>query len=577
VISAAAPGLDELAAPVVATPADRAFADLVREHFEDVVERHPVFASYLGLHGHDHRLPDLSRDAHLAGTAAERRFESALLSIDPAELSPATAFEREIALLTTRRVLFDDEVHRAWERRSGGAEVVGDSLFLLFARPFAPLVERLEAITERLVATPAALLATRDRLADRPVRLWLQLELDGLRSLPELLDAIVEAGPGAWGADDPRQRRLERASEDARAAMSGYAGWLEAQLPRGGDEFALGAADLETLIGLRAFDGLSGDDILALGEEQLAVGRRSRAQAAREMPGSPTEQEAVERVKSHHPATFDEALAGYRGVMDRARAFLVERELVTVPPDETLEVIPTPRYLRAVMPFAAYFAPAAFDRPRRGMYVVTPSVDGDPGAMREHNWGSISNTSLHEAYPGHHLQLTAALERPTLSRLLIEAPEFVEGWGMYSEILPREHGFDATPEHRVALATDAIWRACRIILDIRLHRGLIGVPEAIDLLVEQTGFERPNAAAEVHRYTSTPTYQMSYLLGRELILRLREDERRRLGDAFSLRRFHDALLWSGSLPVSFHRRLLRGEGGGPFLPAEGGPGSAPAR
>jgi uncharacterized protein (DUF885 family) len=187
--------------------------------------------------------------------------------------------------------------------------------------------------------------------------------------------------------------------------------------------------------------------------------------------------------------------------------------------------------------------------------------------MREHYWASIVNTSIHEAYPGHHQQLTAALERPTLTRLLIEAPEFVEGWGMYSELLLREHGFEATPAHRISLATDAIWRACRIILDIRLHRGDIGPPEAVEFLIAHTGFERPNAVAEVNRYTSTPTYQLSYLLGRQLILRLRADEQRRLGDAFSLRRFHDALLWSGSLPVSFHRRLLAGEGGGPFLPA----------
>jgi uncharacterized protein (DUF885 family) len=137
---------------------------------------------------------------------------------------------------------------------------------------------------------------------------------------------------------------------------------------------------------------------------------------------------------------------------------------------------------------------------------------------------------------------------------------------MYSELLLREHGFDASPEHRVALATDAIWRACRIILDLRLHRGEISVPDAIDFLVAHTGFERPNATAEVNRYTSSPTYQLSYLLGRQLILKLRADEQARLGETFSLRRFHDAMLWSGSLPVSFHRRLMAGEGGGPFLP-----------
>ena len=104
--------------------------------------------------------------------------------------------------------------------------------------------------------------------------------------------------------------------------------------------------------------------------------------------------------------------------------------------------------------------------------------------------------------------------------------------------------------------TDAIWRACRIILDVKLQRGEITVDEAIDFLVDQTGFERPQATAEVNRYTYTPTYQLSYLLGQVLLLRLREDEKRRLGASFSLSGFHDALLNQGSLPVSFQRRLL---------------------
>ena len=105
--------------------------------------------------------------------------------------------------------------------------------------------------------------------------------------------------------------------------------------------------------------------------------------------------------------------------------------------------------------------------------------------------------------------------------------------------------------------TDAIWRACRIILDVRMHRGEIGVADAIRFLVEQTNFEEANARAEVRRYTYTPTYQLSYLLGKVLLLGLRSDEQTRLGDAFSLRDFHDTLLRNGSLPISFHRRLLR--------------------
>jgi uncharacterized protein (DUF885 family) len=213
-----------------------------------------------------------------------------------------------------------------------------------------------------------------------------------------------------------------------------------------------------------------------------------------------------------------------------------------------------------VLPFAAYFEPAAFDHDPKGIYVVTPSIDGDPDAMREHNFASISNTSIHEAYPGHHLQLDTARRHPSLTRLLTDAPEFVEGWGMYSELMMREQGFDAEPRFRLVMHTDAIWRACRIILDVRMHRGEIGVDEATDFLVEQTNFERPQAHAEVQWYTYRPTYPLSYLLGRTLLLGLRADEQRRLGDRFSLKRFHDTLLQNGSLPISFHRRLLGGEG-----------------
>jgi uncharacterized protein (DUF885 family) len=247
--------------------------------------------------------------------------------------------------------------------------------------------------------------------------------------------------------------------------------------------------------------------------------------------------------------------------MFRARQHLIERDLVTLSAGERLDVVPTPEYLRSVMPFAAYFEPARFDRDSKGIYIVTPSVDGDPRAMREHSYSAISNTGIHEAYPGHHVQLSAANTHPSLARVLVDAPEFVEGWGMYCEQMMREEGFDDGPEYLLTMYTDAIWRACRIILDIRLHRGEVSVEEGIDFLVEHTGFERPQAEAEVRRYTYTPTYQLSYLLGKVLLLRLREDERRRLGSRFSLKSFHDSLIYAGSLPISFQRRLLAGEGG----------------
>jgi uncharacterized protein (DUF885 family) len=556
--------LDAIAAPALVTDADRRMAMLIRQHFEDLLEREPVLATYLGIHELDDRLGDMSREARLGLIAAERRFLADLEAIDPAELSEANLLEREMAMLSARRTIFDGEVHRTWERRVTAGEELGDAVFLLYARDFAPLPERLDSIAARLEAAPAALTQIRDRLGDRPVALWLELELEAVTSLPGFLGIILDTAAGAYG--DGRFRRLERAVDGARVALEDYAGWIRERLPRGDTDFALGREHLDELIDLRSLDGLTADEILDIGWQQLEQHHAARRAAAAEIDPGASEEEVLARVKGDHPATFDEALAEYQDVMARALTFIEQRGIASVPADAPLDVLATPDYLRRMTPFAAYFAPAAFDQPRRGIYIVTPSVDDDPRAMLEHNRASISNTSIHEAYPGHHLQLSAALERPTITRLLIDAPEFVEGWGMYSEQMMREHGFDATPAHRMALATDALWRACRMILDIRLHRGEIGTAEATEFLIEHTGFERPNAEAEVQRYTFTPTYQLSYLLGKVLILRLRDDERRRLGDAYSERAFHDALLWTGSIPLSFHRRFLAGEGGGPFRP-----------
>jgi uncharacterized protein (DUF885 family) len=547
-------------------PLDADLEALAATHFESIVERKPVVATFLGRHDRDDRLADISRGAAEQDMAETRTYVAALEALDHDGLSAPAAFERDIALCQARKDLYTVADVRAWERRPAAIDEIGDGLFSLFARDFAPLSDRLEAIAGRLEAAPRVLAQQRDVLRGERVARWDRLELDSSRQLPTFFDEIAAAALRTWSAGDARQRRLRAAIAGAREALATYETWLAETIEPDADAFALGAEMYDELVALRAFDGLTTDDILEIGEAQLAEQQAARTAVAAEIDPLAAPEEVLDRVKSDHPATFEEALDAYRVAMFRARDHLVEHDLVTIPDGERLEVIATPEYLRNVMPFAAYFDPPRFDREPTGVYIVTPSVDGDPGAMREHNRASISNTSIHEAFPGHHLQLTAAITHPSLIRAIADAPEFTEGWGMYSEQVMREEGFDDAAPFRLMLHTDAIWRACRIILDVRLHRGEISVAEAIDFLVSETGFERPNAVAEVERYTSTPTYQLSYLLGKVMILRLRDDERRRLGPDFSLKRFHDALIYAGSLPVSFHRRLLAGEGSGPAEP-----------
>ncbi len=538
-------------------PLDERFYELVETRFARLVRDNPVLGTALGLHQDDDLLGDGSREAVLGELTAEREHLAQIEALNPEGLSAGVSFERDLELHNLRRVVFDTDVLRLWERRSLALDTIGDGLFLLFARDHAPLAERLSAISGRLEAVGAFLEESKTRAAVPQVRRWQQLELESAAEMPALFDELVAAGRSVL--DPVEQRRLERAGESAGIAIELYEAWLEGTLPAGTDDWAIGRERHDAMVALRAFDGLDADAILELGWERLRDELAARAAAAREIDPDGDEATVIDRVKSDHPSSFDQALDAYRVAMARARQFLIDHDLVTVPDDERIDVVTTPEYLRNVLPFAAYFEPAAFDSSPKGIYVVTPSVDGDPNAMREHNFASISNTSIHEAYPGHHLQLDTARRHPSLTRMLADAPEFVEGWGMYSELMMREQGFDNEPRYRLAMHTDAIWRACRIILDVRMHRGEISVEEATDFLVEHTRFERPNAHGEIQWYTYRPTYPLSYLLGRTLLLSLRADEQRRLGERFSLKGYHDTLLRNGSLPISFHRRLLCGE------------------
>ena len=543
------------AAPA-AGPLDEQLAELNRRRFEAVVARFPVLGTLLGDTRYDDRLADNSADAVEQDIADARRYLSELERIDPADLSPYWQVERELAALGTRRQLFDDAAHCAWERRASATDELGDGIFILLARESRPPAERLAAIAGRLEAAPQMLLEHRTRLRGRPVRLWLELELESARSMPPLFDEVVATARGALGEGQTETARIARAATAASAAVDDYVDWLDQQLERGDDSWPMGPELYDELIGLRAFDGLTADDILEIGERQLADSQTARRQVASEIDGGAPVEAVIDRVKSDHPADFDSALLVYRRAMDEAREFVVEHQLSSLPEGESLAVIATPEYLRSSLPFAAYFAPQMFAPELNGVYVVTPSVDGDPRALREHNHASIYNTSIHEAYPGHHQQLSVACRHPSLVRPLYDAPEFVEGWAMYCEQMMREEGFDTAAPHRLMMHNDEVWRACRIIADVRLHRAELSVAEAGDFLIQHTAFERPHAMAEVNRYTTQPTYALSYMLGKVLLLRLRADEQARLGSAFSLKEFHDSMLREGTLPISFQRRLL---------------------
>ena len=538
------------------TDVDTRFDRTIDRWFRDQLAISPEVATFLGLHDHDGDLSSGGRDAIDEEVSFYRRTIDELSAVDPGELSHERALDRDLAIHQARLGLHWLTEYRPWAGSSNAAEHIGEALFPLFTRDFAPLAERVESIVARLEKAPTFLAETHERVTD-PVRLWTEIDLESTQQLPAFLDTIVAAA-GAEGVGDGITRRLGAASDATKAALSDHAAWLRDDvLPRATADWTAGPERFEEMVRLRELEA-DGDEILAVGEELLVSEKAARDALAGEIEPGASREEVADAVKDDHAATFGEALEEYRATMARARSFVVERGLATPPDEDHLNIIETPSFIRHLIPFAAYYSPAKFDPTPVGTYIVTPP--SSPEMMREHNRASIGNTSVHEAYPGHHLQLSAAVTNPSLVRLFSGAPEFAEGWAFYCERMMKEAGFDDSPKGWYIVHTDAIWRATRIILDIQLHRGLIGFDEAVDRLVAETGFERPAALAEVKRYTSTPTYQLSYLFGRHMIERLKTDVEREQGSEFELRRFHDTLLYGGTMPVSYARRLFEANG-----------------
>jgi uncharacterized protein (DUF885 family) len=532
--------------------ADARFDRTIDRWFRDQLAMRPETATFFGIHDHDGELSSGGRDAIDEEIDFYRSTIDELSALDPGELSHERALDRDLAIHQARLGLYWLTEYRPWRGSSGGASHLGEALFPLFTRDFAPLGDRLGHIADRLEAAPRFLRETRERVTD-PVRLWSEIDLESTRMLPSFLDTILAAAR-TEGNDERLADRLSRSVDATKAALEVHAAWIRDDiLPRASADWKAGPERFEEMVRLRELEA-DADEILAVGEDLLASEQAARTALAPEIDPTASAEEVADIVKNDHAASFAESLVEYREAMDRARAFVVEHGLATPPDEDHLRVIETPSFIRHLIPFAAYYEPAKFDPAPMGTYIVTPP--SSPEMMREHNRASISNTSVHEAYPGHHLQLSAAITNPSLVRLFSGAPEFAEGWAFYCERMMKEAGFDDTPKGWYIVHTDAIWRATRIILDVKLHRGLIGFEEAVDRLVAETGFERPAALAEVKRYTSTPTYQLSYLFGRHMIEKLKADVAARDGRDFSVKRFHDTLLYGGTMPVSYARRLF---------------------
>ncbi|MDE3113357.1 MAG: DUF885 domain-containing protein [Chloroflexota bacterium] len=528
------------------TPAED-FAHVVERHVRERYALDPVAATAAGIHDHDDRLPDLSARGFAERDSFVDRWISELDAFVPDKQWPIDRTDHDL-LLADLRAQRDLRPFERWRRDPGlYASAVIRGAYYLLIREETPREERMSQLAARLAHAHVPLAAARENLdPERTPPVWVVTAGEQAAAGAAFVRAVI---PTLVDEDSPAKRDLLSAGQAAGDALDAFAAWLRDDLmhrARGG--FAVGTDVFDALLRDRELLDHDAGSLQRFGQDLFRETNLALDGAARAM-GDSDWRDSVARLREDHPAE-DELVAAYRAEMERSRDATRIAELATFPPDEELVVEAMPDFARPTAPYALYVGAAPFERSRRGRFWVTLPPASDPETVKRerlegHARAGIPIIACHEGYPGHHLQLSRAADTPSLARKAVRSNVLVEGWGLYVEELMTDLGYLRSPETRLLRLKDLLWRAARVIVDVGLATGSMSFDQAVRFLVDGPKLERPNAIAEVRRYTYDPLQPSSYALGREALLRLRERARR---EGFGMRRFHDAVLAAGSLP-----------------------------
>jgi uncharacterized protein (DUF885 family) len=523
------------------------FAKFCSDFFPRYFELHPTEAIHYGVPGYDHRLKDYSDEAYEEEKAFAAESFKRLREVSIKGLGPDETLD--YALLEGRLALDNYEFQKEDYRLKAAEQYLSTSHFyILTVRPTNDVGGNLLARLERSPAIIDQGMTNLSRAEANPPRLWTELAiesaqggisfLDNLRNIPRVNETIKEP------------ERFGRAVDAAKAAIQRFQQFLELDLlARSRGTYAVGPEHYHLLLKKKHFLNHDAETLLALGEKLFVDTKKELTAVAEKIAPGKGIEAAARKIQERHPPA-GELLPVYEKAMEAARAFVREKRLVSFPPREELRVVYTPEFERHEMPFAAYLSPSPKDPEQIGYYYVTP-VDSDD-LLREHNYVGLENTSVHESYPGHHLQFTVAnsiAAASTLPRLMNESSVFYEGWALYCEQFMQEQGFLKSEEHRFVMLKDRLWRALRIIIDVKTQTGRMTYDEAADLMVRELQFPRQQAEGDLNWYSQSPSIPMGYALGWTIINRLRQKEQDRLGSRFDLCAFHDRLLSAGSISL----------------------------
>lgn len=578
-------GCELARAPLVAanpgapTETDMSFEVISKRYLNEMVALTPVNATSLGDHRFDAQLDDVSVAGFQKRTTLAHELLAQLQTLDAAQLSRAN--QVDLRLLENELEYQIWRVEQLAEARWNPlvyTELTGNSVYGLLSRDFAPLPERLRHLGARLAELPRFLEQVRATLIPARVpRIHAETAVRQNPGVLSLIDQLVVPQLGTLPEAD--QAQLKAAIAQARSAIAQHQIWLEKKLlPAAQGSFRLGLALYDAKLRFTLDSPLSRQEIRTRAQAELTRTRADMYDIARTvlqnqpdapaLPPEPTPDEqqvaiaaALELAYAQHPAR-DEVFQAASHAFEDTTAFVRSHDLVTLY-DDPLEIIPMPEFQRGVA-LAYCDPPGPLDQGQKTFYVISP-IPNDwtdsqvQSFLREYNTRSIDNLTIHEAMPGHYVQLMHANRYHSPLRAVLASGPFIEGWAVYTERMMVEEGFlDHDPLMHLVQLKWYLRTIGNAILDQAVHVDGISREDAMHLMTHDTFQEEREAAAKWTRAQLTSAQLPTYFVGVQEHLALREEVRQKWGKAFALKRYHDTVLSFGSAPVRYIRELTLG-------------------
>ncbi len=546
------------------------FETLTTDYIERMLELNPEYATALGDHRFDNRMNDYSLQGMQDQMDYQTAYLDSLAAVDLDLLNRENRIDYDILVDHIKSRIFSLDTIRSFEWNPRVYNV-GDAIYGLMARDFAPIKDRLECVRERLRAVPDILDQARINLKTPP-RIFTETAISQNRGTISLikndLNQFIAQAPGF-------EAKIKPVRDSAVAALEAYGQWLETDLlPRSNGDFRLGYDKYRAKLRYSLDSDLPPEVVLKSAETDLAATRGAMYETALPLyreyfPDRPTPTthadslKVIKKVLDHlaeNRPNADNIVDVIKTSLKECDDFVKTSGLVTHP-DEPIKIIVMPEYQRGVA-IGYCDSPGPLEKNGETFYAISPPpADWDrtqvESYFKEYNDYMLRDLSMHEGTPGHYLQLAHAnkLQAPTMVRTLFGSGTFIEGWATYAEQVMVEQGFGG-PEVKMQQLKMRLRMILNAIIDQKIHTQGMSEDEAMALLMNEGLQEYGEAAGKWRRACLTSTQLSTYYVGNLEINDIRNAYRAKYGEDADLKTFHDRLLSFGSPPPKYVKELM---------------------